>query len=111
MTKLVEAWDILTKRYGDEMVISQKLKNQLKTIKCTGKSDPEMVINLEIKVRNIVTRLESLGKGEALTHDSEFLSAVYCALPDRHKLRLLECPKTKDHCALGQHGGLPGQDL
>lgn len=87
VTKLEEAWNILTKRFGDEMVISQKLKNQLKGVQCTGKSDPEKVINLKIKVRNIVTRLETLGMG----------AAVYCALPDRHKLRWLEHPKTKDH--------------
>ena len=79
------------------MVISQKLKAQLKTVQCTGNSDPEKVINLKIRVRNIVTRLETMGMGAALTHDSEFLSSVYCALPDRHKLRWLEYPKAKSH--------------
>ena len=39
VTKLSEAWDILAKRYGDEMVIGQKLKNQLKSIQFyTGQS-------------------------------------------------------------------------
>ena len=97
VTKLDEAWSILTKRFGNKMVISQKLKAQLKNVQCTGNSDPEKVINLKIRVRNIVTRLETMGIGAALTHDSEFLSSVYCALPDRHKLRWLEYPKAKSH--------------
>ena len=57
VTKLEEAWSILTKRYGDKMLLSKKLKNQLKGIQSEGRSDPEKVINLKIKVRNIVTRL------------------------------------------------------
>ena len=79
---LEEAWSILSQRYGDKLLISKKLKSQLKSIQCTGKSDPERIINLKIKVRNIVTRLESLGMDGALTHDSEFLSAVYHSLID-----------------------------
>ena len=96
VTKLDEAWNILKIRFGDEMLISKKLKSQLKSIQSDGKSDPERVISLKIKVRNIVTRLEAMGMGAALTHDSEFLSAVYCALPDRHKVRWLDTTKTKD---------------
>ena len=69
------------------MLIGKKLKAQLKGVQCAGKNDPEKLISLKIKVRNIVTRLETLGMGAGLTHDSEFLSAVYCALPDRHKFR------------------------
>ena len=97
VTLLEEAWNILSKRYGDKLLISKKLKNQLKNVQCDGKSDPDKVINLKIKVRNIVTRLEALNMGAALTHDSEFLSAVYCALPDRHKVRWLDRTKTEDH--------------
>ena len=78
------------------MLISKKLKNQLKNVECVGKSDPEKVINLKIKVRNLVTRLET-NMGEALKHDPEFLSAVYCALPDRHRVRWLDYTKTDDH--------------
>ena len=99
LTKLDEAWKILTKRFGDKNLISKKLKNQLKNIHCDGNNDAEKVINLKIKVRNIVVRLESLGMEAALTHDSEFLSAVYCALPDRHKVRWLDTVKTGDHWA------------
>ena len=51
VTKLEDAWDILKKRYGDEMLISKKLKGQLKSIQCDGKSDPERVISLKIKVK------------------------------------------------------------
>ena len=37
--------------------------------------------------------------GAALTHDSEYLSAVYCALPDRHRVRWLDFDKGEDHWA------------
>ena len=73
VVSLVEAWKILTQRYGDKVLISKKLKGQLKSVQSIGKSDPEKVINLKIKDRNLVTRLESLGMGAALTHDSEYL--------------------------------------
>ena len=99
VVKLDEAWNILAKRFGDKQLISKKLKSQLKNIHCVGKSDPEKIINLKIKVRNIVTRLETMGMGSALTHDSEFLSAVYTALPDRHRVRWLDFEKEDDHWA------------
>ena len=92
-----EAWTILEKRFGDTMLISKKLKSQLKNVRCTGKSDPEKIISLKIKVRNIVTRLETMKMESALTHDAEFLSAVYCSLPDRHKQRWLDFDKGTDH--------------
>ena len=91
---LAEAWSILTKRYGDPIIISQKLKFQLKNIQPAGKNDPERVINLKVKVRNVVTRLESLNMGDALKYDHEFLSAVYNALPDRHRKGWWDYPKT-----------------
>ena len=97
LNKLDEAWKILTKRFGDKLLISKKLKDQLKAIQCEGKSDPEKVMNLKVKVRNIVCRLETMGLEAALVHDSEFLSAVYCALPDRQKVRWLDTTKTSDH--------------
>ena len=90
---LEEAWSILTKRFGDPMLISRKLKAQLKNIQSIGKNDPERVINIKIKVRNVVTRLEAMNMGEALKHDQEFLSAVYNALPDRHRKGWWEYPK------------------
>ena len=34
-----------------------------------------------------------------MTHDSEFLSAVYAALPDRHRVRWLDYEKGSDHWA------------
>ena len=37
--------------------------------------------------------------GAALTHDTEFLSAIYCALPDRHRVRWLDYDKGEDHWA------------
>ena len=97
VVKMEEAWNILTKRYGDKMLIGKKLKAQLKGVQCAGKNDPEKLISLKIKVRNIVTRLETLDMGAALTHDPDFLSAVYCSLPDRHKVRWLDFQKSDDH--------------
>ena len=99
VVSLKDAWAILSKRYGDKFLISKKLKSQLKSVQCMGKTDPEKVINLKIKVRNIVTRLETLDMSAALTHDSEFLAAVYCALPDRHRVRWLDYEKGDDHWA------------
>ena len=96
VSTLAEGWKILTKRYGDPLIISQKLKSQLKNIQPTGKNDPERVINLKVKVRNVVTRLEALQMGDALKYDQEFLSAVYNALPDRHKKGWWDYSKTDD---------------
>ena len=92
-----EAWEILDKRYGDSNLIAKKLKGQLKSIQPEGRSAPQIIISLHVKVRTIVTKLESLKMSEALKHDSEFLSAVYCALPDRHKTRWLEYEKSSNH--------------
>ena len=97
VVSLKVAWEILTKRYGDKLLISKKLKSQLKSIQCVGKNDPEKIINLKVKVRNIVTRLETLEMSAALEHDSEFLSAVYTALPDRHRVRWLDYEKGENH--------------
>ena len=48
VTKLEEAWTILTKRFGDEMVISQKLKKQLKSVnnmkKCHFNFPPKIIL-------------------------------------------------------------------
>ena len=97
VTKKSKAWEILDKRFGDPKIISMKLKSQLKSIQSEGKSDPDRVIFLAIKVRTIVTKLEALNMSGALEHDSEFLSAVYCALPDKHQTRWLDYTKTSNH--------------
>ena len=67
---MVKSWEILDKRFGDARIISMKLKNQLKSIQSEGSSDPDRVIFLTIKVRTIVTKLESLNMHGALEHDS-----------------------------------------
>ena len=97
VTTTEKAWEILDKRFGDPRIISMKLKAQLKNIQCDGKTDPERVISLTIKVRTIVTKLESLKMSGALEHDSEFLSAVYCALPNKDQQRWLDYDKTSNH--------------
>ena len=94
--KLDEAWKILSQRYGDKMVIGKKLKNQLKSIQTSGKSDPERIVNLKIKVRNIVSRLKTLEMDSTLTHDSEFLSAVFTALPDKYRQEWLKQVDSED---------------
>ena len=97
VTKKAKAWEILDKRFGDPKIISMKLKAQLKSIQTEGKSDPARVISLSIKVRTIVTKLDALKMRSALEHDSEFLSAVYCALPEKHQTRWLDYTKTSNH--------------
>ena len=96
---MVKSWEILDKRFGDSRIISMKLKNQLKSVQSEGSSDPDKVISLTIKVRTIVTKLESLNMHGALEHDSEFLSAVYCALPPMEQRRWLEYQKSSNHWA------------
>merc|ERR1711867_384963 len=92
-----KAWSILDKRFGDPKIISTKLKNQLKSIKAEGQNNPARIISLSIKVRTIVTKLEAMKMKEALQHDSEFLAAVYHALPSIHQRRWLESEKTSNH--------------
>ena len=97
VTTTAKCWEILDKRFGDPRIISMKLKQQLKSIKSEGKSDPERVIGLSIKVRTIVTKLEAIKKQDALLHDSEFLSAVYYALPSVDQRKWLETKKIDCH--------------
>eukprot|EP00092_Neocalanus_flemingeri_P069439 GFUD01085096.1.p1 GENE.GFUD01085096.1~~GFUD01085096.1.p1 ORF type:complete len:409 (+),score=105.81 GFUD01085096.1:686-1912(+) len=94
---MVNAWLILDKRYGDKKIIAMKLKTQLKTIQAEGKTDPARVLSLAIKVRTLVNKLKTMDMSDTLKHDSEFLSAVYCALPDKHQTRWLEYQKTDCH--------------
>ena len=68
VTTMVKCWEILDKRFGDPRIISMKLKAQLKNIKSEGKSDPDRVIHLTIKVRTIVTKLRALSKHDALLY-------------------------------------------
>ena len=81
VTTKTKAWGILDERFGNQKLIALKLKSQLKSVRAEGNNDPEKVISLVIKVRSIETKLLTLSSGLALEHDSEFLSAVYGALP------------------------------
>ena len=95
----VKAWKVLDTRYGDVNLIAKKLKSQLKSIRLEGKTDPEKIISLHVKVTTIVTKLDTLKMGDALKFDSEFLSAVFCALPSKHQTRWLDYEKGNDHWA------------
>ena len=97
VSTMAKAWSILDKRFGDPKIISMKLKTQLKSIKAEGQSNPARIISLSIKVRTIVTKLEAMKMGGALEHDSEFLAAVYRALPSIDQRRWLESEKTSNH--------------
>ena len=90
----VKAWDVLKKRFGDKDLISTKLKNELKGLSLSAKTDHEKIINLVIKIRSLVSRLETLGTSEALKYDGEFVSAIYFQLPDRQKTEWLKFEKS-----------------
>ena len=96
VTTLEEAWKILGHRFGNKDLISKKLKEQLKNIACEGKNDPERLMDLKIKVRNIVNRLETMKLEAALQYDPEFLSAIYNALPERYKMDWLKVANSDD---------------
>ena len=96
VTCLDEAWKILSHRFGNKDLISKKLKEQLKSVTCEGKNDPERLMDLKIKVGNIVTRLKTMSLESALQHDPEFLAAVYGALPERYKMDWLKVTNTEN---------------
>ena len=91
---LVEAWCILDKRYGNPELIAKKLKDQLKGISVDGKSDPEKVINLQVKVKTLVMQLTTLNMEHALQYDSEFLAAVFNCLPSKYQDKWLDVDKS-----------------
>ena len=91
---LVEAWSILDKRYGNPDLIAKKLKDQLKTVKPEGKSDPERVINLHVKVRSLVVQLTTMNMQQSLKYDPEFLGAVYNCLPVKFQDKWLDLNKS-----------------
>ena len=93
VSKVSKAWEILSKRFGDKDLIATKLKNELKGLTFKEKADHEKVIAIAIRIRSIVTRLESLQASDALKYDGEFVSAVYFQLPDRQKSKWLEFDK------------------
>jgi hypothetical protein len=93
VSKVSRAWDILRKRFGDEDLIATKLKNELKALTITVKLDHEKIISLVIKVRSLMTRLDTLKASEALKYDGEFVSAIYFQLPYRHKQEWLKFDK------------------
>ena len=48
ISKTEKAWDILKKRYGDKDLIATMLKNELKGLSLTAKTDHEKIIILKI---------------------------------------------------------------
>ena len=94
VNKTAKAWEILKKRFGDVDLIATKLKNELKCLSISAKEEHERVIVLVIKIRSLVSRLESLGASEALKYDGEFVSAVYFQLPDRQRNEWLKFDKS-----------------
>ena len=83
---LEAAWKILDKLYGDTKLITQKLKNKMKSLKPTRNEPHEIVIELYEEVDYLVKRLEKLKVSNVLNTDSEYLNAVYRHLPQTHQL-------------------------
>ena len=91
---MLKAWQILENLYGDKDLIASKLKGQLKAIRGKGKTDYDLVIDLVTDVNNIILHLKAIDKEEALHVDSEFLAAVYRALPSHNQTKWLEFDKS-----------------
>ena len=89
-----KAWKILESLYGDKDLIANKLKTQLKTIKVKAKHDYDVVIELVTDVNNIVLRLKAIDMELILHNDSEFLSAVFRALPSKYQDKWLDFDKS-----------------
>ena len=92
--KMSKAWEILNKRFGDKELIATKLKNELKGLDFSEEVDHDRVIAIAIKVRSLVSRLESVGGSDALKYDAEFVSAIFFQLSDRQKTKWLDFDKT-----------------
>ena len=92
--EMSKAWKILESLYGDKDLIANKLKTQLKTIKVKAKHDYDVVIELVTDVNNIVLRLKAIDMELILHNDSEFLSAVFRALPSKYQDKWLDFDKS-----------------
>ena len=95
-TTVAEAWTILDKRFGNPDLLAKKLKDKLKNISADGASEPEKVINLQVKVKTLVMQLASLNLQDCLQHDSEFLGAVYNCLPSKYQDKWLDVDKSSN---------------
>ena len=91
---IVVSWVILDKMFGNKTLIANKLKNQLKGIKGSGKEDHDVVIYLTIEVKTIEKRLKELELDQMLNFDDEYLSAVFKALPFNDRREWLKFDKT-----------------
>ena len=92
---LENAWNILTKLYGNKTMLANKLKAKLKNIKISGREDHDIVINLAIEVKGIVKSLTEMKMQEMLKFDDEYLSAIFRILPAQHRTKWLEFDKMK----------------
>ena len=92
---LENAWNILTKLYGNKTMLANKLKAKLKNIKISGREDHDIVINLAIEVKGIVKSLTEMKMQEMLKFDDEYLSAIFRILPAQHRTKWLEYDKMK----------------
>ena len=92
---LKKAWEILTQLFGNKTLLANKLKAKLKNLKCSGKEDHEVVINLAIEVKVIVKSLTELKMQDMLKYDDEYLSAIFRALPSQDKTKWLNFDMSK----------------
>ena len=83
-------------RFGNPDLLAKKLKDKLKNVSAEGASDPEKVINLQVKVKSIVMQLTSLKLQDCLQYNSKFLAAVYNCLPDKYQDKWLDVDKSSN---------------
>ena len=78
---LTKAWDILDHLYGDTKLISQKLKNKMRSLEPISTEPHEIIIELNEEVDYLVKRLVTLEAQNLLVSDNDYLNAIYSKLP------------------------------
>ena len=83
---LVKAFDLLDKLYGDQKLITQKLKSKLRNLKPVSTEPHEIVIEMQEEIDYLVKRLKALNALGLLDSDNDYLNCIYKNLPVHHQL-------------------------
>ena len=83
---LNKAWQILDEYYGNQKLITQKIKNRMKSLKPKSTEPHEVVIELNEEVDYLVKRLVGLKAQDLLNTDNDYINAIYAHLPYEQQL-------------------------